>query len=361
MTAVTRPPASERRAGVAVIGCGAIAHEHLAYLRDSKRVRLLAVCDQSAALAGFARDRFGAEACFTDATAMLGDVRPDVVHVLTPPHTHAPLIGLCLSADAHVICEKPMTGTAAETEALLAEAAAKGRWLIESRNYLYNDVVRCLTRAATDGTVGEVIEIDLSLSLDFLSGPFGDLNLDGEAVRLPGAAIHDFLPHLAYLFLHLAGHPGEIDEARGFLDNLSGNRRAGLDHLDALIRAGGVRGRLRVAADGHPDLFRIILRGSKGTIESDLFNPYYRFDGAPNVGKRSSLGLLGLAREMRRSALRNLKDKVLQHGSYHGLPRMLDDVYRALALGEPSPITAAEMIETARLVDRLVALRGPAR
>ena len=82
-----------------------------------------------------------------------------------------------------------------------------------------------------------------------------------------------------------------------------------------------------------------------------------RFDGAPNVGKRSSLGQWALAREMRRSAVRNLRDKVLQHGTYHGMPRMLEAIYAAMQEGHAPPITAREMIDTARFVDRLVALK----
>lgn len=341
---------------VAVIGCGAIANEHLGYLTGSARVRLAAVCDMSPATAEFAASRFDAQQWFIDADRMLAEVQPQSVHVLTPPHTHAALIRCCLAAGAHVICEKPMTGTAAETEVLLTEAQEAERWLMESRNYLYNDSVLRLDATIQRGAIGQVIEIDLLLSLDFLSGPFGDTNLTGQAVRLPGGAIHDFLPHLAYLFLHF-GAVDAVEDVRGWLRNSSGNARAGLDHLDALVRAGPVRGRLKIVPDGHPDMFRVIVRGTKGTIESDLFNPYLRFDGAPNVGKRASLGQWALAREMRRSAIRNLRDKVLQHGTYHGMPRMLEAIYAAMQEGRAPPISAQDMINTARFVDRLVALR----
>ena len=349
------------RISAGVIGCGAIANEHLGYLARSTRVRLVAVCDASAATAAFARDRFKAEACFTDAARMLADARPEIVHILTPPHTHAALIEQSLAVGANVICEKPMTGTAAESEALLASAEGAGKWLIESRNYLYNDPVRRLKAATVDGTIGDPVEVDLMLSLDFLSGPFGDRNLDGEAVRVPGGAVHDFLPHLAYLFLHFSGHEGPVDDVRGWLGNLSGNRRAGFDYLDALVHAGATRGRLKVVSDGHPDMFRVAIRGTKGTVETDLFNPYFRFDGAPNVGKRASLGQLRLAREMTRSAWRNLRDKVLQHGTYHGLPRMLDAIYRSHQQGAPPPISAADMIATARFVDLLISLKDARR
>ena len=111
----------------AVIGCGAIAHEHLAFLARSPDAKLVGLCDRSAALAQAACDLYTPAPVFTDAAQMLAEERPDIVHVLTPPQTHDALVRQALAAGAHVICEKPMTGTADETAALLDTAAAAGR------------------------------------------------------------------------------------------------------------------------------------------------------------------------------------------------------------------------------------------
>lgn len=344
------------RLRAAVIGCGAIAHEHLPYLSSSPRVELAAVCDSSNATATFMRDRFHAGASFTDAASMLEEVGPDVVHVLTPPQTHAALVTMSLDAGAHVICEKPMTGSAAETETLLNEASRRGRNLIESRNLLFNDLPIAIDHMVTDGRLGWVREVDVLLSLDLTAGPFGDLNLSGPGVELPGGAVHDFLPHLAYLFLHFGGRPEAIYQVTGFLENRSGNARVGYDHLDALIDAGKVRGRLRVASDIAPPAFRLVVRGTEGSVEGDFYNPFLRIEGGVNVGKRAPLEQIGSGLKLARAGVKNFFDKVRQHGTYHGMPRMLDAIYGALQAGETPPISHADMLETARLVDRIVAL-----
>ena len=357
---MTTPAIPRPRTRAAIIGCGAIAAEHLKFLGSSSLVELAAVCDVSNASADFTRSRYGAGAAFVDSSAMLAQVRPAVVHVLTPPHTHAALVTACLDAGCHVVCEKPMTGSASETVALLMRARECGLVLVESHNYLYNDIVLRIDKWIADGRLGEIVEIDLMLSLNFLPGPLGDTNLAGPSVRLPGGAVHDFLPHLAYLFLHFAGHRGEVDDVRGYFGNLSGNRRAVFDHLDALVHAGVKRGRLRIATDGHPDMFRLTIRGTLGTVETDLFNPYFRFDGSPNIGKRASLGQLRNGAEFARAGARNLRDKILQHGTYHGLPRMLDEIYRAIRDGVAPKFGDDKMIDSARLIDRLVQLKDAA-
>jgi predicted dehydrogenase len=340
-----------------VIGCGTIAHEHLPYLATSPRVVLAAVCDSSPALASFTQHRFRAGACFTDAAEMLGEVKPQVVHVLTPPQTHASLIRMSLQAGAHVICEKPMTGSAAETEALLSEARERGQALIESRNLLFNDVTIAIDRLKMQGQLGAVREVDVLLSLDLTSGPFGDLNLSGPGVALPGGAVHDFLPHLAYLFQHFADVAAQPEGVIGFLENRSGNTRVGYDHVDVLIEAGEARGRLRIASDIAPPAFRLIVRGTERSVEADFYNPFMRIEGGANVGKRAPLEQINSGVKLARAGVRNFFDKVRQHGTYHGMPRMLDAIYSAMQTGAAPPISEAEMLATARLVDRIVALK----
>ncbi len=340
----------------AVIGCGAIAYEHLPYLMSSPRVELIGVCDRSAALANAAQDRFNATAAYTDTADLLANGRPEVVHVLTPPHTHVDIVRQALAAGVNIICEKPMTGDADMTTTLLREASIAGVVLTESRNLLFNDGVIQLLGMIAQGRLGNVIECDLLLSLDFLAGPFGDPNLAGPGVILPGGAVHDFLPHLVYLFLAITKAQGSCD-VRGLLQNRSRNLRAEFDFLDALIDFGTVRGRLRVAADCAPAAFQIIVRGSKGSAEIDLYNPALVFSGAPNIGKRAPLGQIVAGMQYIRSGMANFRNKVMQHGTMHGLPRMLDTIYAAIANDQPLPFSDADLIATAMLTDRLIALK----
>ena len=47
--------------------------------------------------------------------AMLADDRVDVVHLTTPNHLHHPQVKAALAAGKHVVCEKPLAMTSAET------------------------------------------------------------------------------------------------------------------------------------------------------------------------------------------------------------------------------------------------------
>ena len=355
------PTPSTPRLRAAVIGCGAISPQHLSFLRDDPNVDLVAVCDRSPATVAYAARAFGAAATYLEPEAMLAAERCDVVHVLTPPRSHATLVDLASAAGAHVLCEKPLAPCADEARRLLDLVESRGRTLVESHNLLWNDPVLAIDRLVAEGTLGSVREVDVTLSLDLTAGPFGDLNLEGPGVDLPGGAVHDFLPHLAYLFLHFAGHAGPADSVVGCLRNVSGNPRVGYDHLDAVIGAGQVRGRLHVASDLRPDQFRIWVRGTAGTVAADLYNPFLRVEGGRDVGKRAPIEQVRSGVRLTVAAVANLRNKVMQHSTYHGFPRMLADVYESFRTGSPSPIPASDILATAELCDQLVELAEPSR
>jgi predicted dehydrogenase len=345
------------RAGV--LGCGAIAHEHLSYLESSPAADLVSVCDRSAAARRFAAERYHVPT--TDAEAAELFARElDVVHICTPPASHPALVTAALDAGLHVICEKPLAPTADVAAQLLDRAASLGLTLVEAQNLRWNDPVLAIDRVVASGELGEVRDVEVSLSFD-LDAAFGDPNLTGPGVDLPAGAVHDFLPHLSYLFLHHAGHDGLVDEVVGRLRNLSGNERVGYDHLDALVVAGAVRGRIRVCSDVAPDAFRIVVRGTAGGVETDVYQPYLRLQGAGATGVGAPIEQLRSGLRLMRSSVTNLTDKVRQHGGYHGIPRMLEAVYSAIASGQPSPITPAWILSTAQLSDRLVELAASAQ
>ena len=123
---------------VALIGVGQIARQHVACLKTLPGVELAAICDLSPATAEAAAERYGVRDWFTDHRAMLANVRPDVVHVTTPPNSHVGLALDSINAGAHVIVEKPATPTLEELEMLVERAQNAGRNFVEDHNYLFN-------------------------------------------------------------------------------------------------------------------------------------------------------------------------------------------------------------------------------
>ncbi len=354
---------------VGLVGCGAIVWphlEHLGRLAADRRVELVGVCDRSLATARFTAERAGIAIACTDVDELLERCRPDVVHVLTPPHTHEAVSVHCLGAGAHVLCEKPAAPDREALERVLTAAVAADRRFIESQNLRWNDPIVAIGSAIARGELGEVRDIDLLLTLDLAGGPLGSPGLEGPAVRLPGGAVHDLLPHLVYLFMHLAGpeierraaeRPGMLDVV-GRLRNLSGNERLGFDQLDALVDTPPTRGRIRVVGDLRPEGFRVVVRGTRGTVETDLYHPYLRTERGSATGLRSATTPIAGGARLAWSGVTGLLDKVRRHDVFHGLGRLLDGWYACLGLDGDAPVTPEMMRATASLTDQLIALRS---
>lgn len=353
---------------VAVIGCGSIAHAHLSHLQRlaaDGRVDVVAVCDRSDATAHFAADRYGVGAWVTDVDRLLDQSRPDVVHVLTPPHTHADVAVRCLESGAHVLCEKPAARDLDELDGVLASAAAHQRHFIESQNLRWNDQILRLGRSVADGGLGQLRDIDLLMAVDITGGHLGDRGREGLARQLPGGAVHDVVPHLVYLFVELASgvEPLVIDQpdrvqVTGRIRNTTGVCEIGYDQLDAALTIGAVRGRLRVAPDLRPEGFRLTVRGTAGVFETDLYRPFATLQFDNGSGLRRALDPVAGGFRLASSAFTGLVDKVRGHDVFHGLGRLLDAWYTALGAGEEPPVTVASMRATAALTDRIVALGG---
>ncbi len=340
-----------------VIGCGAIAKEHLAALDAGSEVDVVAVCDRSPAAARYYGERYRAS-WFTDLDELLATVEADVAHVLTPPMTHVDLATKALAAGLHVIVEKPIAPSRAEFELLLQVARSAGRSIMESQNYRFNDPMLAIGRLLDSGRLGDPVEVTVAIALPIADrgSRFADPNMPSPVAGLAGGAVHDFLPHMTYLALAPLGFPAEPDRAGARWRNLSGIDRLGFDDLAGWAEYGNVRVSLRFSARRKPDRFAVTVEGTTGTVAVDLFNPSVvthvprgaqKLDGVVDQIV-NGVQLLG-------AGPLNLKNKVMQHSPYHGLAVMLDRTYTALNDGTPLPVTESEMRSSLALADALLA------
>src|SRR3954469_6031840 len=206
----THAPA--RRLRAAVIGTGKISEEHLRYLTADPGVDLVGVCDLSPSLAKYAATRVKAAAAFSDSAAMLREARPDVVHVLTPPHTHAALVTDALNAGAHVVVEKPVAPSNVQFRDLWGLAESRGRRIVEDHNYRFNEPVLAIEKLLRGGKLGDVREVDVRMALPIrkAGGRYADASLPHPSHNLPAGVIHEFITHLCYLALRFM--PGSDTE-----------------------------------------------------------------------------------------------------------------------------------------------------
>ena len=117
----------------AVVGTGFIGVVHVEALRRIG-VDVVGVVGSSPERA---RGKPGLPEPYESLDAMLADERVDVVHLTTPNHLHHPQVKAVLAAGKHVVCEKPLAMTSAESAELLRpRRGERGRPLHELQHPL---------------------------------------------------------------------------------------------------------------------------------------------------------------------------------------------------------------------------------
>ena len=119
---------------VAVIGCGSISkHRHIPEYASNTNVELVAFVDPIIERAEHYAQLHGGKA-YSNYVDMLKAEKVDAVSVCTPNYLHAEISIAAANAGAHVLVEKPMATTAAESEAMIEAAKKNGVFLMVGHN-----------------------------------------------------------------------------------------------------------------------------------------------------------------------------------------------------------------------------------
>ena len=112
---------------VGLIGTsGWAAGFHLPVLQSHDAAVVAAVCGRDRQRAAALADQHGVEQVYTDYQTMFDEADLDAVSVVTPEDLHHPMVMAALRAGLHVLCEKPMAFSAAQSAEMLAAAECAG-------------------------------------------------------------------------------------------------------------------------------------------------------------------------------------------------------------------------------------------
>ena len=325
---------------VGIVGAGFMGEIHLTLLKSVKGVQVVGVADNRF-------DRAEALACagnigsaFRDLETLLEQARPDAVHIVTPPATHASLTGMALRAGCHVLVEKPMALTVQEAQSMIAIAAENGRILTVDHNHLFDPVVREAYVRVTENEFG------LPLGLDIFHGALS--SSPGWLEDLPSGPWINDIDHLLYL-AHLFMGETQAIRAVGYPNGEQSN----VTELRVLMEHRGGSSSLTYSSLTAPFRIRLIVYGTKRTLELDLLAglmiEHRRVGGHPWLTK--GIAALDVASQLVLGAGRNaLRVITGRERSWSGLRTLLEAFYKAIRDNGPSPVPGTQGL-------RIVALR----
>ncbi len=141
---------------VGIIGTGYIADYHLQVLKSLPNIQVTSALDTNAIRLAEFCDKWNIDHRSTSFDTFLKDPKLDVVHILTPPSTHAHVTRLVLEAGVNAIVEKPFVLTSADCLALESLARERGVIVAVNHNAVYHPAMQRLLVDVRNDRLGPI-------------------------------------------------------------------------------------------------------------------------------------------------------------------------------------------------------------
>ena len=146
-----------KKVRIGVIGTGAIAkYRHLPEYAAREDVEIVAVCDIIEAKAQKMAARYGVKKVYTDYKKMIAEEKLDAVSICIPNYLHAEVTIAALEKDLHVLVEKPMATSLAESQKMINTAKKRGKVLMVGQNQRLAPLHVLAKKIIDSGMLGKV-------------------------------------------------------------------------------------------------------------------------------------------------------------------------------------------------------------
>ena len=254
---------------IGIAGTGGIVKECLVALKEVDTVKCIAICARAKSIAkaqALAKE-FNIETIYTNYEKMLMDENIDFIYIGIVNSMHYDYAKQALMAGKHIICEKPLTSTAKETEELITLAKEKNLFFFEAITLIYSPNYQFIKEHLTE--IGQVRIIQANF---FQYSSRYDKYLAKEVLPafdpdLSGGALYDINIYNFHMVIGLFGKPNAVN----YTANIGFN---GIDTSGiALLKYNGFIATCGGAKDSQSQS-GMIIQGEKG---------YMRLNGAPNA------------------------------------------------------------------------------
>jgi len=339
---------------VALVGCGQISQAHISALREIEGLEISAVCDRDEWRAREIANVAGGASAYRDLATLLQQERPDAVHVLTPPATHAELAIQAMEAGCHVLVEKPMALSLQQADSMIATARENRVRLCTNHNYLFKPSIVRAKRLVESGAIGKVVYVDSYYGLSGEGNSYaGAAGRSHWAWRLPGGAFTNLLPHLIYLQLAFLQ---DVDSVAGV--TLTQGDRAGepATEMTVLLQGFGASGTISISMRAKPGAKFVDIYGTKGIIHADVVREVCTIHKDRHLPRMLSKVLFNVEDSVQlacQTAINTVKVALGKLKNVPGLHTLVHEFYASIQNDREPPVPAEEgrrMVEVLEMV-----------
>jgi predicted dehydrogenase len=291
----------------------------------------------------------------------------DAVAIVTPNHAHFGPAKAFLDAGINVICDKPLTTSLADAEALQAAVESSGLVFGLTHNYTGYPLVRHAREMVAAGELGRIRVIQAEYPQDWLSTREEDGDNKQAEWRTdparsgPAGCVGDIGTHAYNLARFITGL--QVEEIAADLHTFVDGRALD-DNAHMMLRlSDGARGMLwsSQVAPGNENALRIRIYGEKGGLVWDQENPnlltFSPLGEAPRLLRRGGPGLGAAAEHATRTPPGHPEGYL--EGFAQLYADLADQIVARISGGKADPLaltvpTVADGVDGVRFITRAV-------
>ncbi|HYF50017.1 MAG TPA: NAD-dependent epimerase/dehydratase family protein [Planctomycetota bacterium] len=334
------------RAGL--VGAGYISEYHIAALRRLKDVEIAGITDVDPVRAAATAEKFKLRVCPN--MAALREAGANVIHVLTPPHTHADVTLQALELGCHVLVEKPLAVDSADCDRIEQKAAEKNLRVCVNHSLLHDPQVKRALNLVKSGKLGRIVSMDILRSSNYPPYAGGPLP---PQYRNAGYPFRDLGVHALYLF---EAFLGPIENVQADWKSLGGEPNLAYDEWRAQVRCRDGLGQFQLSWNTRPLQSQIILHGTRGVLRVDLFLMFHALRASTPLPKAAERVINAFTDSFQpmidvpKGVLGYLRKKVLP---YHGLQDLVATFYSSLNSCGSVPVSVADAKRVVEWTERI--------
>jgi predicted dehydrogenase/nucleoside-diphosphate-sugar epimerase len=334
---------------VGILGAGHISQFHLRAIQRVRNAEVIAICDLDRDRAETLATQFKVHGVDTSPQELLSR-RLDVIHVLTPPMTHAENVLLALEHGCHVYVEKPLATSTDDVDRIALAAMRANRTVCAGHSALFDPFVRKALSLCEAGVIGDVISVDHFRSQEYPPYRGGPVPYQYKAGGFP---FRDIGVHSVYL---LEAFLGPTRDAHLALGPPSNDGCPLFKEWRVVLECERGLGHVYLSWNTRPLQDLLIIHGTHGTVRADIFGMSVttrRVTPAPQHAERifnSTKEGFGIAVQAISNVGRFLTGKIRR---YHGLQSLVAEFYASLHSGAPAPVDVNQARNVIRVTEQL--------
>lgn len=333
---------------VGLVGAGHISEFHARAIQRIAVARIVGITDVITSRAKDLADKFKVPATFPTIEDMI-DEGVDVIHVLTPPSSHAHIAVTALENGCDVLVEKPLAMNAEEVDRIAAVAASVEKRVCVNHSLLYDRFVAKALGIVRSGAIGTPLTFDYFRSSEYPPYRGGPLPLHYKEGGYPflDQGVHAF--YLAEAFL------GKIEDVRAYYDTYG---RDPLLYDEWRVGARCERGtaNIQLSWNVRPLQNWFVVQGTEGVIRANLFAMWVTVGRSLRLPKAAARAVgaicegLSIVTQIPANIARFACKRIVQ---YDGLHSLIEAFYSSYLTSSPTPVSAEQARSTVYWTDRV--------